>query len=97
MNSSQMDFIQEVAVLFNQFMLFVQVADEDDNNIIEIVILRRRQDILRQLLQGQRLILHRIHANRTIYYTAYVGTWFATYPEIQFKRDFRFTKRTFQV
>ena len=51
-----MDFIQEVAVLFNQFMLFVQVADEDDNNIIETVIFRRRQDILRQLLQRQ--ILH---------------------------------------
>jgi hypothetical protein len=65
-------------------LLFVQVADEDDNNIIETVILRRRQDILRQLLQRQRLILHRIHANRTIYYTAYVGTWFETYPEIQF-------------
>jgi hypothetical protein len=92
-----MDFIQEVAVLFNQFMLFIQVADEDDNNIIETVILRRRQDILRQLLQRQRLILHQIHAKRTIYYTAYVGTWFATYPEIQFKRHFRLTKRTFQV
>ena len=77
-----MDFIQEVAVLFNQFLLFVEVADEDDKNIIETVILRRRQDILRQLLQRQ--ILHWIHANRTIYYTAYVGTWFATYPEIQF-------------
>jgi hypothetical protein len=40
-----MDFIQEVAVLFNQFMLFVQVADEDDNNIIETVISQLLQEM----------------------------------------------------
>jgi hypothetical protein len=64
-----MEMIEEIGILLNQFLAFIQLADQDDNNFIEQIVRRRR----------------------------YVGTWFETYHERQFKRDFRFTKPTFRV
>ena len=48
-------------------------------------------------LERERANLTRIHENRSEYYSVYVGEWFETYPEVQFKEYFRFTKATFQV
>jgi hypothetical protein len=92
-----MEMIEEIGILFNQFLAFIQLADQDDNNFIKQIVRRRRRDILRRLLERHRVVLMRVEENRSVYYSAYVGTWFETYPERKFKRDFRFTKHTFWV
>jgi hypothetical protein len=89
--------IEEIGILLNQFLAFIQLADQDDNNFIEQIVRRRRRDILSRLLECHRVVLMRVEENRSVYYSAYVGTWFETYPERHFKRDFRFTKPTFWV
>jgi len=89
--------IEEIGILLNQFLAFIQLADQDDNNFIEQIVRRRRRYILRRILERHRVVLMRVEENRSVYYSAYVGTWFETYPERQFKRDFRFTKPTFRV
>ena len=91
-----MEMIEEIGILLNQFLAFIQLADQDDNNFIKQIVRRRRRDILRRLLERHRVVLMRVEENRSVYYSAYVGT-FETYPERQFKRDFRFTKQTFRV
>ena len=92
-----MEMIEEIGILLNQFLAFIQLADQDDNNFIEQIVRRRRRDILRRLLERHRVVLMRVEENRSVYYSAYVGTWFETYHERKFKRDFRFTKHTFRV
>ncbi len=93
----KMEMIEEIGILLNQFLAFIQLADQDDNNFIEQIVRRIRRDILRRLLERHRVVLMRVEENRSVYYSAYVKTWFETYPERQLKRDFRFTKPTFRV
>ena len=92
-----MEIIEEIGILLNEFLAFIQLADQDDNKFIEQIVRRRRRDILRRLLERHRVVLMRVEENRSVYYSACVRTWFETYPERQFKRDFRFTKHTFRV
>jgi hypothetical protein len=92
-----MNMIEEIGILLNQFLAFIKLADQDDNSFIEQIVSRRRRDILRRLLERHRVVVMRFEGNRSMYYSSDVGTWFETYPEQQFKRDFRFTKPTFQV
>jgi hypothetical protein len=89
--------IQLVFTLFHQFLGLINLLGDDEENNLMLEIVRRRNGILGRFLERQRVIQNRIHDNREIYYSSYVGTWFASYPERQFKQDFRLSKPAFQV
>ena len=59
--------------------------------------MRRRNDFLVRYLERQRVIQNRIHENREVYFSSYIGTWFASYPDRQFINDIRLSKQGFQV
>ena len=69
----RMDFLREIAALFNEFIAFLQVADQDDEFLEHFIWRRRRNDILRRFLERERANLTRIHENRTVYYSAYLS------------------------
>jgi hypothetical protein len=51
--------IEEIGILLNQFLAFIQLADQDDNNFIEQIVRRRRRDILSRILERHRVVLMR--------------------------------------
>ena len=93
-----MEFLPQIHALFAQLMGFAQILDEDDENEDLLrLILRRRSRFVNKYLQRRRLTMERIEAGRTVYFTTYVGTWFNEYPELQFQKDLRLTKRAFSL
>ena len=93
-----MEFLPQIHALFAQFMGFAQILDEDDENEDLLrLILRRRSRFVNKYLQRRRITMERIEAGGTVYFTTYVGTWFNEYPELQFQKDLRLTKRAFRV
>jgi hypothetical protein len=83
--------------VFHQFLGLINLLDDDDNNNLMLEIVRRRNYLLGRYLERQRVIQNRIHENREVYYSSYIGTWFASYPDRQFINDFRLSKQGFQV
>nr|CAH0100609.1 unnamed protein product [Daphnia galeata] len=61
-----MEMIEEIGILLNQFLAFIQLADQDDNNFIEQIVRRRRRDILRRLLERHRVVLMRVEENWSV-------------------------------
>ena len=88
----------EIAMLFlNQVIGFFQIIDDDDIDKIIFEMFHRRNNFFNEYLERERLELETIELNRELYFTTYVGTWFERYPELQFRRDCRFSKTAFQV
>ena len=89
--------VQLIFTVFHQFLGLINLLDDDDNNNLMLEIVRRRNYLLGRYLERQRVIQNRIHENREVYYSSYIGTWFASYPDRQFINDFRLSKQVFQV
>ena len=82
--------LEEYILFLNQVIDFFQLISDDDGDINVVrEFIGRRNYIFDEFLQHQRMTRQRINANREVYFTTYVGTWFQRYPEIQFKKDFR--------
>ena len=90
--------LEEYILFVNQVINFFQLIDDDEgNDNVLREFLARRNFIFGEFLQHQRIARQRINANREVFFTTYVGTWFQRYPEIQFQKDFRLSKLSFQV
>ncbi|EFX69168.1 hypothetical protein DAPPUDRAFT_113915 [Daphnia pulex] len=72
------------------------IGDEDGDANVVREFFARRNYVFDEFLQHQRRARQRINANREVFFTTYVGTWFQRYPEVQFKNDFRLSKLAFQ-
>jgi hypothetical protein len=68
-----MEMIEEIGILLNQFLAFIQLADQEDNNFIEQIVRRRRRDILRRLLERHRVVFMRVEENRGRYITRHMS------------------------
>ena len=65
-----MEFLPQIRALFAQFMGFAQILDEDDENEDLLrLILRRRSRFVNKYLQRRRITMERIEAERTVYFT----------------------------
>jgi hypothetical protein len=92
--------LEEIILFLNQVIAFFQlIGDEDGDADVVREFLARRNYVFDEFLQHQRRARQRINqeANREVFFTTYVGTWFERYPEVQFKNDFRLSKLAFQV
>jgi hypothetical protein len=90
--------LEEIILFLNQVIIFFQlIGDEDGDANVVREFLARRNYVFDEFLQHQRRARQRINANREVFFTTYVGTWFQRYPEVQFKNDFTLSKLAFQV
>ncbi len=79
-------------------MRFLEFAAEDDGDFDQLEQkFRRRSRFITRYLERRRVIMQRMVAGRTVYFTSYVETWFNLYPEIQFRKDLRLSKTSFRV
>jgi hypothetical protein len=84
-------------LFLNQVIGFFQIIDDDDIDNIIVEMFHRRNNFFNKYLERERLEFETIELNREVYFTTYFGTWFERYSELQFRRDFRFSKTAFQV
>jgi hypothetical protein len=77
--------LEEIILFLNQVIAFFQlIGDEDGDADVVREFLARRNYVFDEFLQHQRQARQRINANREVFFTTYVGTWFERYPEVQF-------------
>ena len=79
-----MDFLEEIGGLFVALGTLFQITDDEDEYDLLLLLqdlLRRRNNLIRRLLQRQRVIIQRIQEAREVSFGENIGNWYHRYPE----------------